>query len=411
MYKRFKVKIKPTQEQVDLIEKTFGCTRFIWNQMLNERQTVYESLGNNRESLYAHKYLTEKDYKQQYLFLSEISSYALQSTRKDLQEAYKKAFDRLKKGKKTGFPKFKSKKGKQAFRMPNVHNEIRFLDNTTLKLPKLKGVRLTYLPKNFKGEIQSVTVKKEHGKYYVSILCKIDDAEVKKERSGDGITGVDFGLKNFITTSTGDVIYGLKNVLYDVDKRIVKMNRALSRKKKGSKRREKCRRKLSSLYEYKTNRLSHFQWHLANHLCNENQVVVIEDLNVRGMQKLRSLSRSVSTQVWSTFVNKLENKSVEYDTDVYKIDRFYPSSKMCSKCGAIKEDLSLSDRQYECECGASLDRDINAAINIRNYYLVNDKKSEDHIDYRRGEEVRPRELSFDNFQGIFCEALNPALAG
>ena len=157
------------------------------------------------------------------------------------------------------------------------------------------------------------------------------------------------------------------------------------------------------LYEYRQNYLNHFQWHLSNKLCSENQAISLEDLHVSGMKKNRKLSHSIQNVNWGSFVTRLEQKAKQYDTTVYKVDRFFPSSKTCSRCGKIKKDLELSDRVYKCDCGFEIDRDLNAAVNIKNEFL----KSIEYVDNRHGEIVRPRRLVY-NPQGSFIEvSTNP----
>lgn len=184
-----------------------------------------------------------------------------------------------------------------------------------------------------------------------------------------------------------------------IESRIKKHQKHISRKKKGSNRRKKVILKLNRFYEYRQNFLNHFQWHLANKLCSENQALSLEDLNVAGIKKNRNLSNAVHNVNWSSFLTKLEQKAKEYGTNIFKIDRFFPSSKLCSKCGSIKSDLKLSDRTYYCDCGLEIDRDLNASINIRNYFLKNNKSLE-YNDNRRGENIRPERLIF-NHSGKF----------
>ena len=403
--KAFKVRLYPNQSQTELIDKTFGCSRFLWNQMLAERISVYEDLKDDNDTLYAYKYKTEKEYKQEFEFLKEVPSRALQQVRVDLDKAYKNFFRRIKKGQKPGFPKFKKKhKCKYAYRDPQVGNQVRLSDDKKkLILPKLKAVKIKGLSKNFQDDIKSVTVSKtKSGKYFASILVEMEN-QIIKERKSDNVIGIDLGLKEFATCSNGETITGIKNRMELIDKRIRQQNRHLSRKKRGSNRWNRCRIKLNRLYEYRTNYLNHFQWHLANKLASENQVVSLENLNVTGMKQNRKLSRVIHNVNWSSFVTKFEQKAKEYDTEIYKIGRFFPSSKMCSKCGQIKEDLTLGDRTYKCGCGNELDRDLNASINIRNNYLINNKSLE-YSDYRRGETVSPAILIYQSF-GNFVEAL------
>jgi putative transposase len=363
--------------------------------------------------LYAYKYKTEKQYKEEFEFLKEISSYALQQSRRNLEQAYKNFFRRVKqKAKKIGFPKFKSKKvSKLSYKEINGHFNkktllIEIKDNK-LKLLKLGFIKFRGLDKNFQGRIISVTIiKNKDCTYEASIL--VEQTEIKKERKNNNIIGIDLGLKEFLVCSNGNVFKGIKEKLYEIEKDIKKIQKHLSRKqvinkKLGiidSKRYEKTRIRLAKLFKYKTNFQNHFFWHLANKLCSENQAISLEDLNVQGMIKNHKLAHSISYSGWSNFVEKLIWKAKEYDIEIFNIDRFFPSSKLCSSCGQIKQDLTLNDRTYFCDCGLKIDRDLNAAINIRNSYLK--EKSLEYSDYKHGENIRPKEIIY-NFNGQFSE--------
>jgi putative transposase len=355
--------------------------------MLAERIDVYQKLKNNKELLKSYCYKTEKEYKQEFPFLKEISSMALQQARQNLWKAFRYFYSGIKKGKKVGFPRFKNKKkGKLSYRDNQVAGVLR-IEGTYLNLLKLGKVKFRGLSKNFQGVIKAVTVTKSRSrKYYASILTEFE-SPIVKESTSDNILGIDLGLKEFLVGSNGDVFSGVKEVLVEVEKQIKNQQRCIARKRKGSRRREGAIVKLNRLYDRHRSILDNFQWHLVNRLCCENQAISLEDLNVSGMLRNRKLSGSIQRANWGSFVRKLEHKAVEYGTRIYKIDRFFPSSKMCSVCGNIKEDLTLKDRLYICVCGSVIDRDLNAAINIRNYYINN--ISAELVDYKHGETVSP----------------------
>jgi putative transposase len=396
--KAFKIKLYPNKSQQTLIDKTVGCSRFLFNQMLNEKIEVYKKLKDDKDALYTYKYKTEKQYKEEFEFLKEVSSRALQQSRIDLETAYKNFYRRIKKGQKAGFPKFKAKhKVKLSYREPQVGKIIEIKDNK-IKLLKLGWIKFKGLSKDFSGKIKSVTVTQlRSGKYIASVL--VETEIIKRKRKSNNIIGADLGLKSFIFCSNGEEIKGIREKITDIEGKIKKQQKHISRKVKGSNRRNKAKIKLNRLYEYKSNFQNHFQWHLANKLCSENQAISLENLNVKGMLKNRKLSHAIHNISWSSFLSKLEQKSKEYDTEIFKVDRFFPSSKMCSKCGKIKEDLKLSDRTYDCSCGNIIDRDLNASINLRNNFILN-KMSGEFSDYRRGESVRPVEIIY-NFNGQF----------
>jgi putative transposase len=382
MNKTYKIKLYPNKEQKILIDKTIGCCRFLYNQMLNEKINVYELLKDNKEELYSYKYKTEKQYKEEFEFLKEVSFHALQQSRRNLEQAYKNFYRRIKnKVKEKGFPKFKSKKlSKNSYKEINGDFDRKqpmiMVKDNKIKLPKLSYIKFKGLDKDFQGKITSVTIIKNKDCTYEACVL-VEQNEVKKQRKSNNIIGIDLGLKEFIVCSDGNIFKGIKDKLYLIEKEIKKIQKHLSRKQvtnkklgiKNSKRYEKTRIKLAKLFRYKTNLQNHFFWHLANKLCSENQAISLEDLSVQGMIKNHRLSHSISYSGWSNFVEKLIWKSKEYDTEIFKIGRFFPSSKLCSNCGQIKQDLKLSDRTYFCDCGLEIDRDLNASINIRNFYL------------------------------------------
>jgi putative transposase len=399
MNKAYKIKLYLNKNQEEIINKTIGCSRFIYNQMLNERINIYKELKDNKEKLYSYKYKTEKEYKQEFEWLNEVSSYALQQSRIDLETAYKNFYRRIKqKNKKVGFPKFKSKKiAKQSFRLNQTTSNIIQIKGNKIKLSKYGFIKFKGLSKNFQGIIKSITVtKNKDNSYEASIL--VNQNEIKKERISNNQIGIDLGLKEFIVCSNGDQINGIKNKLYEVENKIKKQQKHFSRKQNESIRKEKCRIKLAKLYQYKTNFQNHFFWHLVNKLCSENKVISLENLNVAGMIKNHKLAHSIFYSGWSNFNNKLEQKSKEYETQIIKINRFFPSSKLCSNCGQIKEDLTLADRTYICDCGLKIDRDLNAAKNILKAGL--NALSLEYSDYKHGENVRPKEIIY-NFDGQF----------
>ncbi|NCD01338.1 transposase, partial [bacterium] len=360
--KAFKIRLYPSNVQKELITKTIGCSRFIYNQMLNERVEVYKELKEDKETLYSYKCKTEKQYKEEFEFLKEVSSRALQQSRRDLETAFRNFYRGLKKGQTIGFPKFKSKhKNKLSYREPQLGNKAIEIKDNKIKLLKLGWVKFRGLSKNFNGKIKSVTITQfRSGKYVASIL--VETEMNKRERKPDNVIGVDLGLKSFITCSNGEQIVGIQQEILKIEKKIKQQQRNISRKTKGSNRRNKAKVKLNKLYDYKTNFQNHFQWHLANKLCSENQTISLEDLNVTGMKRNRKLSHSIHHINWGSFLAKLEQKAKEYGTEIYKVNRFFPSSKMCCNCGKIKDDLKLSTRIYKCECGNVIDRDLNASI-------------------------------------------------
>jgi putative transposase len=398
--KAYKIRLYPSKEQERLINISIDCARFIYNQMLNERKEVFEYYRNDRGKLKGYKYGTEKEYKELFPFLKEASSRALQQARGDLDQAYLNFFRGLKTGKKNGFPKFKSKhRSKWSYREPqfyvpysNERKPVIEIKGSKIKLNKVGWIKFRGLAKKFSGDIKSVTIVKHRDMTYGAVIL-VDKKYDIKIRASNNIVGLDLGLKEFIVCSDGKITHGIKEELYNIEKDIKLLQKYFARKQKGSNRREKCRIKLAKLYQYKTNVQNHFFWNLANHLCNENQVIGIEDLNIMGMVKNKHLSHSITYSGWGKFISMLEQKALEYGTVVYKVDRFFPSSKTCSNCGGKKTTLSLGERIYKCDyCGLEIDRDLNAAINIRNQSIkelrldlyISNETSLEHNDYRRG---------------------------
>lgn len=398
MNKAYKIRLYPNKKQENDFNNTFGCTRFIFNQMLNEKITIYERLKNDKESLYSYKYKTEKEYKTQFPFLKNVSSYALQQTRIDLINAYQNFFKRVKKGKNPGFPKFKSKKNeKQSFRICQTSSNILEIKNNKIKISKYGWVKFKGLSDNYNGKLKSITVSKNKDNIYECSILVEQDIPLKKRKSNNNI-GIDLGIKDFLVTSDGDKYKGIKIELFKIEKDIKTLQKHFNRKENNSNRKEKLKTKIAKLYRYKTNFQNHFFWHLVNKLCSENKTISLENLNIKGMIKNRKLSHSIHHSGWGNFISKLKQKALEYDTEIITIDRWFPSSKLCSHCGALNEKLTLKDRTYNCECGTNIDRDINAAINILKVGLKN--LSLEYNDHKHREDIRPIEIDY-HFNGQF----------
>jgi len=393
------VRLYPNKKQESQININISCSRFIYNIMLTEHIDVYNQLQDDKEALYAYKYKKVSEYKLQFPWLKEASSWALSESRRNLDKAYKNFYKGIRQNSRTGKPKFKSKKLARWSYTECQNNGGIHVKGTRIKLLKMGWVSFRGLSDNFQGVIKAVTVTKTRtNKYLASILVECDD--VKKERVSDNIIGIDLGLKELAVCSNGEFITGIKDKMTEIENRIKTQQRHLSRKKLGSNRYKRCKLQLDKLWEYRGNYLSHFQWHLVNKLCSENQAIGIETLNISGMKKNRKLARAIQNINWGSLVCKLEQKAIEYGTLVYKIDMWFPSTKLCSRCGALR-DMDLRDRIYSCGCGNEMDRDFNASINICNEMLNN--ISLKYSDYRRGETIRPVRLDYvDN--GSFVEA-------
>jgi putative transposase len=405
--KAFKFKIEPNQQQQVLINKTLGCSRFLYNQMLSEKQLKHKNSDKS-------KCKTEKEYKSEYEWLKEVDSIALQQSRLNLKSAYDNFFDMLKSGElqkevakrlaeaKTpkqkakaldyGKPKFKSKHNPEnSYRTVNGNNytNIRIEENK-IKLPKLGFVRFKK-SREVSGKIKSVTISKNIlGRYYISILC---ETEIQKLIETDSQIGIDLGLKEFCITSDNELTSNPK-FLKESELKLIKAQRKLSLRKKNSNRRFKQQKRVFKLHEKIRNQRLDFLHKLSTKLINENQVICLEDLQVKNMVKNHKLSKSISDVSWSKFVELLKYKANWYGRDLIQIDKFFPSSKLCSNCGNIKKDLTLKDREYHCDsCGIAIDRDYNAALNILREGLRILKKNR-----------RDGEVSSVNIQTLVCSS-------
>jgi len=358
MLKLYRYRIYPNEEQKTIFAKTFGCVRLVWNLMLNEKLIAY----NNKEKI---PQVTPAKYKSEYTFLKEVDSLALANTQLNLEKAFKNYF---KNPKHFRLPKFKKKKNKQAYTTNNVNNNIKIdFENGLLYLPKIKNGIKIKLHRKFEGKIKSATiVKTTSGSYYASILVETENVKNKIREPKNRQCGIDLGLKDFaiITNDTG--IYKIEHPKYlrKAEKRLKRLQKALSRKQKGSKNFEKARKRLAIQHEYVSNARNDFLHKLSKAIIDDNQVIVVEDLNVKGMQKT-DLAKPVSDSGFGTFVRYLEYKAYWYGRQLIKVDRFYLSSKLCNVCGYKHNELKLSDRYWQCPiCGTCHDRDINASVNL-----------------------------------------------
>ena len=355
--KAYQFRLIPNKIQQTFINNTIGCVRLIYNCMLYERQELYKLTKDKEDKP---KYKTEKEYKSEHLFLKEVDSIALQQSRIDLCNAYKNFFTKLKKKQKTSL-KYKSKRNpKNSYRTINVNNSIR-VENNKIRLPKLGFVNFKK-SREISGKIKSVTITKNIlNKYYISVLC---ETEIEYKQSIDETIGIDLGLKDFLIDSDGNQIENPR-YLRKLEVNLAKAQRKLSKRKKGSNNRFKQQQRVFRIHEKISNMRNDFLHKLSSELINENQVICLENLSVSGMVKNHKLAKSISDASWSKFVEMLKYKAIWYGREIVKIDRFFPSSKLCSMCGWKKEDLKLSDRSWICgKCGIEHDRDTNAAQNI-----------------------------------------------
>lgn len=367
MLKTYKYRIYPTKEQTDLFAKHFGCVRFIYNWGLSKKIEEYQKNKRSLSYFDLSKELTLLKKQQEYKWLREVSVSALQQSLRHLDNAFTNFFR-----KKKGFPNFKTKKSNlNSYSLPEKV-KIDF-KNKKIILPKFKNGVKTKIDRIFEGKIKTCVVKKTStNKYFITMLVQDEklfpDKPIIEEKNS---IGIDLGLKTFATLSTGEKIENQK-YLMKFTPRLKILQKRLNKKQKNSKNYIKAKLKLALLHEKINNCRNDFLHKLTHRLTHDNQMntLCLETLNVKGMIKNHNLARSINDVAWSKFNEYLEYKTEWYGKNLIRIGRFEPSSKICSVCGNINNDLKLQDRKWVCPvCKSDLDRDINAAKNILKFAL------------------------------------------
>ena len=352
-----KYRIYPNNEQEVYFAKCFGSVRFVYNKMLSEKQEYYKESGKSLR-------VTPAKYKKEFPWLKEVDSLALANAQLHLETAYKNFF----RDKSVGFPKYKSKHKSKASYTTNVVNGNIRVGQGRIRLPKVGDVKIRLHRKvEDNWRLKSVTISRETtGKYFAALLYQYECNENQvQEKRDKRMLGIDFAMHGLAVFSDGTKAeYPM--FYRKAETRLSREQRKLSKCQKGSNNYSKQKKRLARVHDKIRNQRNDFQHKLSHRLVEEYDVIAVEDLNMKGMSQALHFGKSTMDNGYGAFLSKLEYKLDRRGKKLVKIDRFYPSSKRCSCCGKIKDDLKLSDRVYICSCGNRMDRDINAAINICN---------------------------------------------
>lgn len=362
MQRAHKVRLNPTPEQEKYLRQACGTARFVFNWGLAEWQRQYES--GERPSAYILKKQFNAIRREQFSWSYEVTKCAVDTGFRNLDNAFRNFFRRCKNGdSKKGYPKFKSKKrSKLSFRMDGSRVST---DGHWLKLEKLNEPINMAEELRFDGEIKSVTISEDAGCWYAAINVEVGPPGHKHLQKS---VGVDLGVKTLAVLSDGREFENQKLLRSELRK-LRRLNRELSRRQEGSGRWNRAKRKLARFYRQIANRRLDYQNKMTTEIAKTYRIVGVEDLNVAGMLRNHRMALSIADAGFGEIKRQLQYKAEWYGGELVEVDRFFPSSRLCSACGAIKDDLTLNDRVFICECGYVVDRDLNAALNIERQAL------------------------------------------
>lgn len=389
----YKFRLYPTDEQSAFLSKLFGCCRFVYNHFLHEKQEQYKATKSSDRYNEQSAKLTALRKNNEFAFLKEMPLQVLQCSLRNVHTAFTNFYKH-----RSNYPNYKSKRDKQAFKIaqPNTFH----IENDKLYIPKLKSGIKVVVSRQIVGEICSATISKNKvGRYFVSITVKQDSYQVYQKTNKS--VGIDLGIKDLVITSDGVKYPNHKKQIKQLKRKLKHNQRHLSRKVHGSKRYEKQVLKCNRIYEKLTNVKVDYIHKISTELVRNYDVIKIEDLNVKGLLKNHRLAEAISECNWSQFVSMLQYKCDWHSKQLIKVDRYYPSSQMCSECGYVNKSVkNLNVREWTCpNCGCHHDRDVNAARNILEY------DSARNVENSRGVVNQPNEITCTSDCSDNCEAI------
>ena len=356
--KSYKYRLYPNKSQQEFFDKTFGCCRFIYNKMLEDKIIYYNETKEHLKN-------TPAQYKSDYSFLKEVDSLALANEQLNLQTAFRNFF----RDKKIGFPKFKSKKKDTNSYTTNCQkNSIRFIDDKHILLPKIGSVKIKKHREIDNGKIiKSATISKNKcNQYYISILVEYEVLLEDNILDINKSIGLDYSSQKFYVDNEGMSPENYSHLYRNIDSKLSREQRKLSHMDKESKNYKKQKLKVAKISLKVANKRKDFIEKESYRLSQEYDIVAVEDIDMKGMSQSLKLGKSTMDNGFGLFRNRLNQKLSEQGKKLIKLDKWFPSSKMCRFCGCINSELNLKDRTWKCSCGQTIDRDLNASINILN---------------------------------------------